>query len=656
MAPADTETAILDAALAEVLAHGIRRTTASDIARRCGVARQTLYRYWPDAQSVFAALVTRELLAVVPRGGAAVGPGRVRRRAASTPRTGSARLPLVDRLRDTDPELFARYILDRLGTSQRAIHARARRAAIAAGQRAGFVRAGEPGALAAMVLLIAQSAVQSAPLVAEWLPAGSWRRELCRALARLPRGASADDARIVGRTPHPVGAGRRASLARTRRAAADPLIDVLVIGGGCTGAGIALDAASRGLRTVLVERRDLAHGTSRWSSKLVHGGLRYLASGQFAIAHESASERHLLLTRIAPHLVRAARPGAPLYAPGHMSRGAYVGARATDWATGCDAVVGTPGRRAARSGPDRTRPRCCASRRRSRRRRCAAACAAGTGSYRRRPARRGHRPDGGRVRGIRPHARRSRRGGRRRRAAARCAERARAAGARPRRAQRDGGVGGRARPGRAAAAQPRHAPRRRRGAAGRVGRVAHDPGARVGNRFVFTIPALHGATYIGITECRRTARCPRCPHATDAEIDMLLGTVNTVLAEPLTRADVIGTFAGLRPLLAGATEGETSDLSRRHAILESTDGLLSVVGGKLTTYRRMAQDAVDAAVARGRAGRGAGLAHPDPAARRRVAALRGSARSARRARFVRRYGAEAPFAAGLPDGPRRLAG
>src|SRR4249919_2888184 len=62
----DTETAILDAALAEVLAHGIRRTTASDIARRCGIARQTLYRYWPDAQSVFAALVTRELLAALP--------------------------------------------------------------------------------------------------------------------------------------------------------------------------------------------------------------------------------------------------------------------------------------------------------------------------------------------------------------------------------------------------------------------------------------------------------------------------------------------------------------------------------------------------------------------------------------------------------------
>ena len=67
-----------------------------------------------------------------------------------------------------------------------------------------------------------------------------------------------------------------------------------------TGAGVALDAASRGLRTALVERHDLAAGTSRWSSKLVHGGLRYLAKGDVAIAWESARERHALMTAIAP--------------------------------------------------------------------------------------------------------------------------------------------------------------------------------------------------------------------------------------------------------------------------------------------------------------------------------------------------------------------
>lgn len=177
----DTETAILDAALAEVLAHGIRRTTASDIARRCGIARQTLYRYWPDAQAVFAALVTRELVAALP---AAAGESAdLDELVALLVETADRvrRLPLVDRLRDTDPELFARYILDRLGTSQRAIHAETARR-IAAAQRAGFVRAGDPPQLAAMVLLVAQSAVQSAPLVAEWLPESAWRAELAHAL------------------------------------------------------------------------------------------------------------------------------------------------------------------------------------------------------------------------------------------------------------------------------------------------------------------------------------------------------------------------------------------------------------------------------------------------------------------------------------------
>jgi AcrR family transcriptional regulator len=186
----DTETAILDAALAEVLAHGIRRTTASDIARRCGLARQTLYRYWPDAQAIFAALVTRELLAVLPA--ASPAPASLDELVELLVETADRvrHMPLVDRLRDTDPELFARYILDRLGTSQRAIVAETARR-LRAGQDAGFVRTGDPETLAAMVLLITQSAVQSAPLVAEWLPGDAWREELSTALrGYLAPGAS----------------------------------------------------------------------------------------------------------------------------------------------------------------------------------------------------------------------------------------------------------------------------------------------------------------------------------------------------------------------------------------------------------------------------------------------------------------------------------
>lgn len=112
------------------------------------------------------------------------------------------------------------------------------------------------------------------------------------------------------RTGPALDAGRRT---RELSALGDaPEIDLLVIGGGVTGAGVALDAVTRGLRTVLVEKADLAHGTSRWSSKLVHGGLRYLASGKVGIAHESAVERGILLARTAPHLVRPLPQLVPL--------------------------------------------------------------------------------------------------------------------------------------------------------------------------------------------------------------------------------------------------------------------------------------------------------------------------------------------------------
>ena len=131
--------------------------------------------------------------------------------------------------------------------------------------------------------------------------------------------------RIVGRQPHSTALNAARRMRELSALGDDPSVDVLVVGGGITGAGLALDAASRGLRTLLVERNDLAHGTSRWSSKLVHGGLRYLASGQFGIAHESAAERHLLMTRIAPHLTRPLAQVLPLFAPGHRTRGAYVG-------------------------------------------------------------------------------------------------------------------------------------------------------------------------------------------------------------------------------------------------------------------------------------------------------------------------------------------
>src|SRR5215218_3108448 len=102
---------------------------------------------------------------------------------------------------------------------------------------------------------------------------------------------------------------RNSSLTRARRERelqelAETQVDVLVVGLGVTGAGVALDAASRGLSVAAIDAHDLAFGTSRWSSKLVHGGLRYLAHGDVGLAYESAVERGVLMRHTAPHLVR----------------------------------------------------------------------------------------------------------------------------------------------------------------------------------------------------------------------------------------------------------------------------------------------------------------------------------------------------------------
>ena len=140
------------------------------------------------------------------------------------------------------------------------------------------------------------------------------------------------------------------------RLAAGPL-DVLVIGGGITGAGAALDAASRGLRVGLVESRDLASGTSSRSSKLVHGGLRYLEQRDFKLVKEALRERDLLVSKLAPHLVRPVPFLYPIYKK--VVERPYVGAGLVIY----DAMEGTADRcpitgtspRAARCA---ARPRC----------------------------------------------------------------------------------------------------------------------------------------------------------------------------------------------------------------------------------------------------------------------------------------------------------
>ena len=459
--------------------------------------------------------------------------------------------------------------------------------------------------------------------------------------------------RVRGRTP----ASTALDAARRRReldeVANGAEIDVLVVGGGITGAGVALDAASRGLRTVLVERGDLASGTSGWSSKLVHGGLRYLASGQIGIAHESAAERHLLMTRIAPHLTRPLAQVLPLHGPDARSRGALVGA---GYALG-DALrrgVGTPTALLPAPSPlSATAVRALAPAVRVEDLRhgggiagirgwdgqlvddarlvvAVARTAAGFGArILTRVAAEHLRGDGADLRDVVTGAT--------------FTVRARAV------VNATGVWAGSLTA--AVALEPSRGTHlvvdtARLGGAD-VSITALVPGTR--SRFVFSVPALHGRSYIGLTDVAAEEITDH-PRADDTEIDFLLDTFNTVLAEPLTRADVRGTFSGLRPLLRSARggDGETADLSRRHAIIEDDEGVVNVVGGKLTTYRRMAQDGVDAAVRR----RALPTARPSITAdlplvgawpRQRAREIPAAAR------LVRRYGAEASFVARLDE-------
>ncbi|WP_024803249.1 glycerol-3-phosphate dehydrogenase/oxidase [Nocardia sp. BMG51109] len=414
-------------------------------------------------------------------------------------------------------------------------------------------------------------------------------------------------------------------------------IDVLVIGGGVTGAGVALDAAARGLRTVLVEKHDLAFGTSRWSSKLVHGGLRYLASGGVGIAHESAVERDVLLTTTAPHLTRSIPQVVPLL-PG-LGRGRRALVRA-------GFVAGDVLRRSAGT-PAAVLPRS---------RRVAVAEAVRLAPTLRRNGLRGGLLawDGQLVDDARLVVALARTAAAHGAAVLTRVSAERVTGdsavlhdrltgetltVRARSVINAAGVW-------ADRVDPSIELRPSRGthlvfdAAAFGGLTASltvpIPGSV--SRFVFAFPAAHGRVYLGLTDEDAPGPVPDEPQPTDAEIDFLLDTVNTVLREPLHRTDVRGRFAGLRPLLRTAGDS-TADISREHAVLHAAGGPITVVGGKLTTYRKMAEDAVDAAVAH--------AALPARPCRTKRIPLVGAASGASRDRIsaspvlVERYGTEA---------------
>lgn len=458
------------------------------------------------------------------------------------------------------------------------------------------------------------------------------------------------------------------SLNAARRAAwladaDDSVVDVLVVGLGVTGAGVALDAASRGLSVAAIDACDLAFGTSRWSSKLVHGGLRYLASGRLGVAHESAVERGLLMTRTAPHLVHAepfVLPLTPLVSRAQTAM-IYAGLRAGD-ALRMSAHT---------SGAVLPRPRRLSA----------------VEALRMAPALRSYGLRGGLMswdgqltddaRLVTALARTAAGFG------ARVLTRCRALtlagdGAEVRdeltgtrltiKARKvvnatgvwAGGLvdGVRLRPSRGT-----HLVLRAGSVPGLSGGLQLPvPGER--SRFALVLPQDDGRIYVGLTDEPVDGPIPDVPEPSETEIGFLLDLLDSALDVPVRRSDVAGAYAGLRPLLDGAEgdtadrsrrqamltarnggEGSTADLSRRHAVLTARNGVVTVVGGKLTTYRRMAQDAVDAL----------GLdAGPCRTARLPLVGAASAdvlSRLSAPSRLVRRYGTEAPavLASGSSD-------
>lgn len=418
-------------------------------------------------------------------------------------------------------------------------------------------------------------------------------------------------------------------------------VDVIVIGGGITGAGIALDAATRGLSVALVEKHDLAFGTSRWSSKLVHGGLRYLATGNIGIARRSAIERGILMTRSAPHLVKAMPQLVPLLPS--MGRVSRVLVR-----TGF--VAGDGLRRLAGTSAS-TLPR---SRRVDARRTAELAPTVRTegldGGF---LAYDGQLIDDARL--VTAVARTAAQHG------ARILTRVSAGAADATSVRLTDQLTGDSFDASARVVinaagvwagdlDPALTLRPSRGthlvfdaeAFGNPTAALTIPIPGELNRFVFAMPEQLGRVYLGLTDEDAPGPIPDVPQPTPGEIDFLLNTVNTALATGLTPADVRGAYAGLRPLI-DTGEGHTADVSREHAVVESASGVISIIGGKLTEYRYMAQDVVDRALQlRGLAAPGCRTANLPlvGAPANPVATLRSE--HALPSSLVARFGAEAP--------------
>ena len=366
--------------------------------------------------------------------------------------------------------------------------------------------------------------------------------------------------------------------------------DLVVIGGGVVGAGTALDAATRGLRVALVEARDLASGTSSRSSKLFHGGLRYLEQLEFGLVREALRERELMLTRLAPHLVKPVSFLYPLTHRGWERPYTAAGLFLYDTMGGARSVPGQ--KHLTRAGALRLVP---ALKRNAliggiryydaqaddaRHTMTVARTAAHYGAVVRTSTqvvgflREADRVSGVRVRDVED--------GRETEIQANVV--VNCTGVWTDELQHLSGSRGRFRV-RASKGVHIVVPR---------DRIVAESGLilRTEKSVLFVIP-WRNHWIVGTTDTDWNLDLAH-PAATKHDIDYILEHVNSVLATPLTHDDIEGVYAGLRPLLAGESE-ETSKLSREHAVARVAPGLVAIAGGKYTTYRVMAADAVNAA-------------------------------------------------------------
>jgi glycerol-3-phosphate dehydrogenase len=394
-------------------------------------------------------------------------------------------------------------------------------------------------------------------------------------------------------------AARDTAIAAMTGAAGEPELDVLVVGGGVVGAGVALDAVTRGLFVGLLEQRDLASGTSSRSSKLIHGGLRYLEMMDFALVREALQERGLLLTRLAPHLVRPVPFLYPLTHPiwerGYVGGGLilYDGMALAGPLLHGQGGMGLPRHRhLTRKGVARIAPDFRTD--------------AITGAIQYYDA----QVDDARL--VLTIARTAARHG------AHIATRVRVTGF-LREGERVVGVTARdlehgidyeirAKTVVNAAGVWTDEIQEMVGGRGALhvqaskgihlvvprDRIRSESGfiVRTEKSVLFVIPwGRHWI--IGTTDTPWTYDLAH-PAASRADIEYVLDHVNAILREPLGHEDVEGVYAGLRPLLSGESE-PTSKISREHTVVTPVPGLVMIAGGKLTTYRVMARDAVDAA-------------------------------------------------------------